>query len=249
MADVAELALDLDRSSPVPLYYQVAQQIENAIERGDLGPGAKLDNEIELADRFGLSRPTMRRAIQELVRKGLLVRKRGVGTQVVHGSVKRAVELSSLFDDLTRTKQQPTTRVLCYETLPAPDEIAVALGLAPGAQTLHLERLRFAHDEPLAILRNWLPASLGSFRREDMERGGLYAYLRSSGVKICVASQRIGARAATTEEAKMLGVRRGSPLLTMQRVTYDDVGQAVEFGTHVYRSDTYSFEATLVERQ
>jgi DNA-binding GntR family transcriptional regulator len=246
---VADLSLDLDRSSPVPLYYQVAQQIERAIEQGRLGPGSKLDNEIELADRFGLSRPTMRRAIQELVRKGLLVRKRGVGTQVVHGSVKRAVELSSLFDDLVRTKLQPTTQVLLHETLPAPDEVAVALGLAPGADAVHLERLRFARDEPLAILRNWLPLTVASFRPQDLERGGLYAYLRSSGVKICVASQRIGARAATAEEAKLLGVRRGSPLLTMQRVTYDDIGQAVELGTHVYRSDTYSFEATLVDRQ
>src|SRR6202035_931471 len=102
--------LDLDRSSPVPLYFQVAQQIEQAIERGDLGPGMKLENEIELADRFGLSRPTMRRAIQELVSKGLLVRKQGVGTQVVHGQVKRSVELTSLYDDLSRTNQKPTTQ-------------------------------------------------------------------------------------------------------------------------------------------
>ena len=246
---MSELLLDLDRSSPVPLYFQVAQQIEQAIERGDLGPGMKLDNEIELADRFGLSRPTMRRAIQELVSKGLLVRKQGVGTQVVHGQVKRSVELTSLYDDLSRTNQKPTTQLLVFETAAVPDDVAVRLGVPIGSPAVHLERLRFAHDEPLAILRNWLPAGLARFTAADLEKGGLYARLRSGGVRICVATQRIGARAAGAEEARLLAVKRGAPLLTMERTTYDDSGVAVEFGRHVYRSDSYSFETTLVQRQ
>ena len=107
---MAQLFVDLDRSSPVPLYFQVAQQIEQAIDQGELAPGDRLDNEISLAEQFGLSRPTMRRAIQELVDKGLLVRKRGVGTQVVHGQVTRPVELTSLFDDLANHHQAPTHR-------------------------------------------------------------------------------------------------------------------------------------------
>jgi DNA-binding GntR family transcriptional regulator len=246
---VAELPLHVDRSSPVPLYFQVAQQIEQAIERGELGPGSRLDNEIQLADRYGLSRPTMRRAIQELVGKGLLVRKRGVGTQVVHARVKRPVELTSLYDDLSRSKQKPATRVLLLEEVPAPDEVAVHLGLVVGAPTVHLERLRLALDEPLAILHNWLPAALARFTGQDLETGGLYAHLRSSGVRICVATQRIGARAANAEQARLLEVKRGAPLLTMERTTFDDTGRAIEYGDHVYRSDTYSFETTLVERQ
>jgi DNA-binding GntR family transcriptional regulator len=245
---VADLSLELDRSSPVPLYFQVAQQIEQAIERGDLGPGARLDNEIQLADRFGLSRPTMRRAIQELVGKGLLVRKRGIGTQVVHGQVKRSVELTSLYDDLARTKQKPATHVLLHETGPVPDDVAVRLGLPVGADAVHLRRVRYAADEPLAIMRNWLPVEVARFDTEELERGGLYARLRSGGVRICVATQRIGARAADADEARLLAVKRGAPLLTMERTSYDDTGRAVEFGRHVYRSDTYSFETTLVER-
>ena len=246
---MAELPLHVDRSSPVPLYFQVAQQIEEAIERGELGPGSRLDNEILLADRYGLSRPTMRRAIQELVSKGLLVRKRGVGTQVVHARVKRPVELTSLYDDLSRSKQRPATRVLLHEEVPAPDEVSVRLGLPVGAPAVHLERLRLASDEPLAILHNWLPAALAKFTEQDLEAGGLYAHLRSSGVRICVATQRIGARAANAEQARLLEVKRGAPLLTMERTTFDDTGRAIEYGDHVYRSDSYSFETTLVERQ
>jgi DNA-binding GntR family transcriptional regulator len=248
MAAAAELALDLDRSSPVPLYFQVAQQIEQAIERGQLGPGARLDNEVLLADRHGLSRPTMRRAIQELVNKGLLVRKRGVGTQVVHGRVTRRVELTSLYDDLARSHQRPATRILLHETVPAPDEAAVQLNLPVGSAVVHLERLRLATDEPLAILRNWLPPAVARFTAADLESGGLYASLRRTGVRICVARQRIGARAATAAESGLLGVRRGAPLLTMERTTFDDTGRVIEYGRHVYRSDAYSFETTLVER-
>ncbi len=86
----------VDRNSPVPLYFQVAQQLEKLIESGELATGTRLENEIDLADQLGLSRPTMRRAIQYLVDRGLLVRKRGVGTQVLHAKVRRQVELSSL---------------------------------------------------------------------------------------------------------------------------------------------------------
>ncbi|WP_394824263.1 GntR family transcriptional regulator [Pendulispora albinea] len=242
------LTIELDRASPIPLYFQVARQIEQAIERGDLVPGSRLENEIELADRLGLSRPTMRQAIQELVSKGLLVRRRGIGTQVVHGQVKRRVELTSLHDDLTRGNQHPTTQVLAHEALIAPDEIAVPLGLEPGSTVVRLERLRFAQDEPLAILRNWLPADIATFGTEELEERGLYGLLRSSGVHIRIATQRIGARTATPEEAKLLRIKRGAAVLTMERTAYGESGHAVEFGSHIYRSDNYSFEVTLVER-
>src|SRR5262245_63001298 len=95
----------INRSSPVPLYFQVAEQLEQAIVDGELAPGDRIANEIALAGELGLSRPTMRQAIQLLVDKGLLVRKRGVGTQVVHGQIRRPVELTSLHDDLQRDRK------------------------------------------------------------------------------------------------------------------------------------------------
>jgi DNA-binding GntR family transcriptional regulator len=244
----ANMAIDLDRSSPVPLYFQVAEQIAEAIRRGDLAPGARLDNEILLADKLGLSRPTVRQAIQYLVDKGLLVRKRGVGTQVVHGQVKRSVELTSLYDDLRRTGQEPATQVLALEPRVVDEEVAPVLGLQPGAQACYLERLRFAAGEPLALMHNWLPLRLLQFGAAELEERGLYELLRGAGVRMRVANQRIGARAATQAEARLLGERRGAPLLTMVRTTYDDQGRAVEHGSHVYRASHYSLEVTLIER-
>ncbi|WP_395728472.1 GntR family transcriptional regulator [Nakamurella sp.] len=244
---MSALTVDLDRSSPVPLYYQVAQQIEHAINDGQLSPGDRLDNEISLAEQFGLSRPTMRRAIQELVDKGLLVRKRGVGTQVVHGQISRPVELTSLFDDLAGHHQAPRTDVLANEVVDAPDEAAAMLAVQPGTPVLHLRRLRYAQNEPLAIMENYLPEDLIAIGEMDLAGRGLYQLMRSKGVNIRVAKQRIGARTGTPEECTLLGEKRGSPVLTMERAAHDDSGRAVEWGRHAYRASQYSFEVTLVE--
>ena len=246
---MAQLVVDLDRSSPVPLYYQVSRQIEAAIDSGALAPGDRLENEISLADRWGLSRPTMRRAIQELVDNGLLVRRRGIGTQVVHGRVKRPMDLTSLFDDLARSGQKPTTQVLEREMAGAPASVAERLGVPTGTEVLHLERLRCARDEPLAVLRNWLPADLAApLTTEALQAHGLYELIRSSGVHLRIATQRIAARGATAPEARLLKLRKGAPVLVMERVTYDGSGRAVELGTHAYHPESYSIEMTVVER-
>ncbi len=241
------LRISVDRHSPVPLYFQVAAQLEQAIETGALEPGYRLTNEIAMADQLGLSRPTMRRAIQELVSKGLLVRKRGVGTQVVQGGVRREVRLTSLFDDLASTGQHPQTRVLCNQITEAPHSVATKLGVAPGTPVVHLERVRLASGEPLAILRNWLPEWLLSATDEELEAQGLYQLVRANGTHLRVARQRIGARGAAAWEAGHLGVPEGAPLLTMNRTSWDDQGRVVEFGDHVYCAETYSFAVTLVE--
>ena len=132
------MPIQVDRSSPVPLYFQVAQHLEHMIESGDLPMGTRLENETDLADQLGLSRPTMRRAIEYLVGRGLLVRKRGIGTQVVHAKVTRQVELTSLYDDLAKTRRDPSTRVISFRTELAPDDLAATLGIPAG--TFHAHR-------------------------------------------------------------------------------------------------------------
>jgi GntR family transcriptional regulator len=238
----------VDRSSPVPLYYQLAQQFEHAIESGELAAGSLLGNEIVLADQLGLSRPTVRRAIGYLVDRGLLVRKRGFGTQVVHPRVRRPLELTSLFDDLASDGKSPTTQVLSLEKQPASDVIAHALDVREGTPVIVLERLRFAQGEPLAVMRNYLPQGHVELTAEALERTGLYQLMRSAGVRLHLASQTVGARGATTGEARLLHEKRGAPLLTMQRTTYDPEGRAVEFGRHLYRASRYSFEVVLSTR-
>jgi GntR family transcriptional regulator len=238
----------LDRGSPVPLYYQLAQQLESAIEHGVLAPGNLLGNEIDLSTRLGLSRPTVRQAIQSLVDKGLLVRRRGVGTQVVHSQVKRPLELSSLYDDLEAAGQGPTTQVVRNEREPAAPDVAAALGIAEGGEVIVLERLRLTHGHPVALLCNYLPATLLDLDGERLESTGLYRMMRTAGITLHSARQTIGARSATAEEAARLDEEEGAALLTMQRTAYDDTGRPVEYGTHIYRASRYAFDFQLLVR-
>lgn len=241
----AALPIPLDRNSPVPLYFQVAQHLEHLIESGELPAGTRLENEIGLADRLGLSRPTMRRAIHYLVERGLLVRKRGVGTQVVHAKVRRQVELTSLYDDLAKAGREPSTEVIRFAVEPASDALAVDLGVPSGTGIYVIERLRYADAEPLALMRNHVPADLLRLSPENLAAHGLYDLFRAGGINLRIARQSIGARAATAAEARALGERRGAPLLTMERTAFDDHGRAVEHGDHRYRASRYSFDLTL----
>ncbi|MBZ9639939.1 GntR family transcriptional regulator [Streptomyces sp. PSKA30] len=245
---LAAVRFTVDRTSPVPLYHQLAQQLEAAIERGVLAPGDRLGNEVGLSVRLGLSRPTVRQAIQSLVDKGLLVRRRGVGTQVVHSQVKRPLKLSSLYDDLEAAGQSPTTRVLRAESVPAPPDVAATLGVTEDSEVTVLERLRCTHGRPVAFLVNYVPTDLLRLNTEALESTGLYRMMRSAGITLHSARQSIGARCATAEEAALLQEREGAALLTMQRTAYDDTGRAVEYGTHIYRASRYAFDFQLLVR-
>jgi DNA-binding GntR family transcriptional regulator len=242
------LFTDLDRSGPLPLYYQLASRIEAAIADGSIAPGSRIENEVALAQRLRLSRPTIRRAIQELVDKGLLVRRRGIGTQVVHGKVTRNLALTSLYEDLSRTHQHPSTALLLYEVIGAEAKIAEHLNVGAGEPVLHLRRLRNADGVPVSILENFLPEPFVDISSDDLEDRGLYQILRNRGVAMRIAQQNIGARNANAEEGKLLDIPRNSALLTMERTVYDNAGRAIEFGHHSYRPDLYSFEVTLVDK-
>lgn len=241
---IADFAVD--RSSPIPLYFQLAQHIEREIESGRIPNGALFENEIQLAEQFGLSRPTMRRAMQHLVDKGLIVRRRGIGTRVVQPKVRRPLELTSLYDDLAESGQSPTTAVIDLSHAEADETVAAQLDVPLGAEVLRVVRLRSAADNPIAKLTNYLPLALGDFTPEDLERTGLYDLMRTRGVRLHSATQVVGARNATAPEARLLGEPPRAAVLTMQRTSYNDLGAAVEYGDHIYASSRYSFHTNLL---
>ncbi|BAK36254.1 GntR family transcriptional regulator [Microlunatus phosphovorus NM-1] len=242
-----ELDIRLERNSPVPLYYQLARSIEQAITSGELAPGDRLENELSLTTRLGLSRPTARQAIQELVNKGLLVRKRGVGTQVVRSQFSRDERLTSLNSDLVQAGKVPSTQLLSYSVGPLDPDVASALDASDITEQefIKVRRLRLADDVPLAILTNYLPASF-ELTREILEQRSLYATLQSLGVNLKIAHQRISARLMTDEEAELLDEDAPCACLTVDRITYDDTGRFVEFGRHVYRAAQYSIQSNLM---
>jgi GntR family transcriptional regulator len=241
------LRFAVDRHSPVPLHHQLGHYLEQAIESGEIPNGSLLGNEVALGEALGLSRATMRQAMQHLVDKGLVVRRRGIGTRVVQPRVRRPLELSSLYDDLASSGQAPTTDVLAHDEVDAPPDVATLLRVEVGDPIVRLVRLRRAHDNPIAKLTNYLPTSVGQLETGELEQQGLYALLRERGIQLHSATQTIGARSATQVEARLLGQPPHAALLTMQRITYDDHGRVVEFGTHIYAADRYSFEIDLLK--
>ena len=242
-----ELDITLERNSPVPLYYQLAQSIEHAINTGALAPGDRLENELSLTSRLGLSRPTARQAIQELVKKGMLVRKRGVGTQVVRSQFRRDERLSSFNEDLANAGKVPGTRLLEYSVGELEPDIRDAIDAedVTGETFMKVRRLRLADDVPLAILTNYLPSHF-QISADDLSTKGLYACLGSIGVNLKIGHQRISARLMSDEEARLLETETPAACLTVDRIAYDDVGQFVEFGRHMYHAAHYSIQSSLV---
>src|SRR5919112_2847288 len=243
---VRQLDVTLERNSPVPLYYQLAQYIEHAINAGELAPGDRLENELSLTSRLGLSRPTARQAIQELVKKGLLVRKRGVGTQVVRSQFRRDEKLSSLNEDLAKAGKTPSTVLLDYQVGELEDDIADVVDSDDvlDSEFIQIRRLRLADNVPLAILTNYIPARY-EITADDLKLRGLYACLNALGVHLKIAHQQISARLMTEDEADLLDEAAPAACLSVDRLAYDDVGRFVEFGRHIYRPDYYSIQSSL----
>ncbi|MDO5671572.1 MAG: GntR family transcriptional regulator [Actinomycetaceae bacterium] len=242
-----EPEVHLDRTSPIPLYHQIAEPIEKAILSGVLAPGTRLEDELTMAKRLRVSRPTARRALQILGDHGLLVRRRGVGTQVAPARVHRPAELPSLFEDIIAEGKTPKTQILSYTQTPASPEVAKRLEIDTGTSVTTIKRLRFADDTPLALMTNvirteWAPSA------QRLEEVGFYTSLAAHGIVPTMARQTIGARLATTEDLGALGEDSDTALLTMQRTAFDEAGTVVEHGDHVFRAGQYSLNLTVFAR-
>ncbi|WP_433800005.1 GntR family transcriptional regulator [Actinomycetospora sp. CA-084318] len=246
-SEAVPLDVRLDRTSPVPLYHQLSQAIESKIASGELQPGDRIENELALTERLGLARPTARQAIQELVRKGMLVRRRGLGTQVTRPAIHRDVRLSSLHEDLTTAGRSPRTRLLATDVVPA-SSLGLPDVLSPDETLQQVRRLRSADDEPLAVMTNYLPERLRLTDDDlaELAGTGLYDLLRAKGVQIAIARQTIGARLATDEEATLLEQETPLACVTAEMLVYDDAGALVEVGRHLYRADRYTVETSVV---
>lgn len=241
------LPIVIDRSSPMPFYYQLAEQLAGFINDGTLKPGETVESELSLADRLQLSRPTVRRAIVEVTSRGLLVRRRGVGTTVAKKAIHRRNELSSLYDDLKRSGQTPSTELLEIDYARTDRRVAEILELPATQPFLFVKRLRSSDEGPLAVMRNWLPQrpGLDQVDADALAATGLYALLRQYGIAPVIAHQTVGARPALPEERKLLDLDRSEPVLTVSRKAFDASGTPVEYGEHRYRADRYALDFTL----
>ena len=238
----------VDPSSSEPLYEQVAQHLRRAVEEGLLRSGDRLDGEIGLAERWGISRQTMRRATGELVGQGVLLRKHGVGTQVAPRPGWQPTGVRSVYDEMLAAGRKPSTVVTRFALVTPGVEVLHALDLAPGAKVYRIGRLRMVDRKPLAVMQNWLPNEIAGIRRDVLQAHGLYQVLRDLGVEMRIARQSVGAEAAGKANARALGIKIGAPVLSVHTVTYDNSGRPVEMGRHIYRAESFRYHITNVDR-
>ncbi|MDX8527152.1 GntR family transcriptional regulator [Mesorhizobium sp. MSK_1335] len=232
--------------SGAPLYLQLRRSIEEAVNRGLIGPGDALPSERDIASKADISRVTVRKAVQDLVKGGVLVQRHGSGTFVaprmerVEQSLSR---LTSFTEDMARRGMSVRSVWLDRGLYaPSPDEMMV-LGLSSTELVARVARLRIANDTPLAIERAAISASV----LPDPEAIGssLYAALGTTGNRPVRAVQRISATNLGDADALLLEVSSGVAGLQIERISYLASGKVIEFTRSVYRGDAYDFVAEL----
>lgn len=226
-----------------PLYLQLARSLRQHISDGGIRPGSALPSERDLSEMAGLSRVTVRKGIEQLIKEGVLIRKQGSGTFVARRIQTAGGRLSS-FSDETRARGEAPGVVWINRTYAQPtEEEASALQISIGAQVARLGRVRLSGGEPLAIEHAVIPAVF----LPDLDGLGdsLYQALERHGVRPSSGTQRVRASLATPTEAGILSVEQNSEVLRIERITRIPDGRVVEFTRSVYRGDRYEFVSDL----
>ncbi len=237
----------LDETSPVPLYEQLASVLREMIRAGELRPGDPIPTESELIASYGVSRTTVRQAVLALARDGLVYRKRGKGSFVCQPKiVQQLVTLRSFSEEIAILGFKPGTRLIRQGRVSAAQAVAQALRVPPGESVLEVVRLRLADEKELSVNRSYFAGRYAAILEgEDLGEPSLYEVIEKAIGKIVRATEVISASSATQEDARLLKLRPGAPLLRLERTTYITGGHPVEFVQADFRPDRYTFFVEL----
>lgn len=234
----------LDKGSPIPLYYQIADRIREEILTGALPPGSQLPSERELTQRMGVSRMTTRQAVAYLVREGLLDVRPGVGTFVTEPKITHnALHLLSFTEQMAERGEAVSSQVLEQTVVMPPKRIAEHLALAEGEATVRIVRLRLANKTPVLLETTYLPARLcPGLENMDLTTYSLYRLLESEyGLSPQHARQTFEVTTANEYEQQLFDLPVDTTMILMEGVTYDVNEQPVECFKAVYRGDRFKF--------
>lgn len=205
-------AKKLDKTTPVPLYFQLKELIMAEIKNGTYPKDSVIPTEKELSEMFDISRTTVRQAIAELVQEGWLYRVKSKGTFVSQPKINQDFiqKLESYNDQIRRTGRTPRTEVLDFKVMKASQEVAEQLELQPGDEVIYLHRKRYADDDPIVVLKTYLPYEKCSFVMEhDFEKESLYAVLsEKDSVKVYYVKRLAEAVEATSDDAEKLNMKK-----------------------------------------
>lgn len=236
----------------MPIYSQVEALILGMIEAGELSVGKRAPSEREIAGELDISRMTARAAISKLVTDGYLYSVPGKGTFVSDPKLRQdLLELTSFTEDMLSRGMRPGTRLLGVETVSqvAP-QIERMLRVPSGARLVRVCRLRTADGQPMCVETSYLPeARIPWLHQEDLETGSLYRLLEDRGIVMVKAEEYLEATLIAEEESELLTVPVGSPALLIERVTYTEGDEPIEYVKSLYRGDRYRFRAMLFKRR
>ena len=230
----------LDRQSVIPLYYQIQQALLEQIRAGALRVGQPVPSEQEIAHRMGVSRMTARQALKSLCHLGVAYSQRGKGTFVARAKLEKDFrQVLSFSEEMRERGSRPRSRVLAFKRITPASEIAEALRLSPGEQVFFLKRVRFADSVPLCIESTNIPArSCPELKSKFDPHDSLYEALFSLyGIQFDAADEVAEAAVASSEESKLLRIRKGAPVFHFTRTAYLPGGEPAEFVSSTYRGD------------
>lgn len=238
---------ELIRNEGIPIYVQIRETLRGEISRESLKRGEKLPSEHELALRFGVSRMTVRQSIADLIDEGLLYRRHGVGTFIALPRLERDHScLTNSFDPAESNGNNTSPILLGLDVIPADPRTAKALYIEENEKVIRLKILGFANNVPITVHEAHLPHKL--FSRvidKNLEVQNLWNIFEQCGYKVKRAVERIEAREATKELAKLMEIKAGAPLLYKERTIYAKDGTPVEFTCCYNRGDIYSLTVSL----
>jgi GntR family transcriptional regulator len=232
----------LDKSSYIPMYVQIHDQLLGMIHSDRLGAGDPLPSEEELSRVYGVSRMTSRQALQLLKSQGFVARHRGRGTFVTLPKVEKDIaHLAGFTAEMQALGMKASSQLLASETIAATDEVAIHLGIEPGLPAFRLRRLRLADGLPVAIEESYLSkAKFPGIEKLHFVRRSLYQTLRERyGVRFGMADEILEARAASSQESRLLKIPPRSSLLVISRTLWNVDGEPVEMARSSYRGDRY----------
>jgi GntR family transcriptional regulator len=239
--------VELSRAEGIPLYVKIREALREEITQGQLPRGTKLPSEADLAKKYGVSRMTVRQGIADLIDEGYLYRRHGVGTFVAFPHIERDHSRLTNFFEVSESKGiHAWARVLSVDVIPAKQHVAKALGLAEGEKVIRIQTLRYTDIGPVTVHDAHVPFKLfAHLADEDSDVQHLWSLFEQAGYKVKRAVQRLEAREASSELARLLEVEECTPILYKERTVYAEDGAPVEFTYCYNRGDMYSLTVSL----
>lgn len=240
----------LERSNPLPLYYQLKEVLKQQIRAGHLAPHTAIPSEPELVTQYHVSRATVRQALTELVHEGLLYRQHGRGTFVCEPRVQQQTisELTSFSDELRRRGKHPGGMLFISELVRGSQTVREQLRLTDEEQVIRLERLRTADEAPIAYEVDYLPypRAIGVYQRaKETAEGSLYSLMSSEGLQPYIAEESFKADCPSERETELLRLSDDEIGIRLSCTAFDETGAPIEYTEAFYPSGLYDFHLTL----